>query len=111
MAMTSSTTRDSSGALPCRSRVLPCFLSLERGIQGGGERRLAAHQRGPGKLLAVTLAFGDKLQALRRDGEHEGLAVDLDFALQRLVELRCHRLFAWVDGGDGLIPSSVAIGS
>src|SRR5262245_50089547 len=65
-------------------------LSVERRVQGGGQGRFATHQGGPGELLPLAPALGDELETLRRDREHIGLALDLDLALQRLVELRCH---------------------
>src|SRR5688500_1383733 len=87
MSMTSSATRQLSGALPCRSRV----LALERGIEGHGERRLTADQRAPGQLASLALALRHQLEPLGADRQHVGLAVNLQFPLQRLVELCCHR--------------------
>ena len=57
-----------------------------------GERRLPADERLPGDLLAFAPALRHEFHALRIDGQHVRLAVDLDFALERFVELRRHRL-------------------
>src|SRR5687767_11730983 len=81
MSISSSATRQSSGALPCRSPGLP----LEGGIQGGGERRVPVHQGEPRQLLAFAPAFGGELQALGGQRQHVGLAPDEQLALQRLV--------------------------
>src|ERR1043166_2172768 len=86
MSMMSSATRASSGALPCRSAL----LAREGGIQRSRERRLAAHQRLPGELQALALAFGDELQAFGAEGQHVGRAVDRQFAPQRLVQFGRH---------------------
>src|SRR6185295_8336864 len=65
-------------------------LALERGVQRGGERRFAAHERVPAELVALTLAFWYELQPPGRDRQHIRLARDLDLALQRPVEPGCH---------------------
>src|SRR3954468_13832244 len=90
MSMMSSATRHSSGAAPCRSLAPRSFLSLERGIERGSERRFAVDERIPAELLALSLALRHELQPLGRDGEHVGPARDLDLALQRFVEPGCH---------------------
>src|SRR5687768_10612467 len=81
MSISSSATRQSSGALPCRSPDLP----FEGGIQGGRERCISVHQREPRKLLAFAPAFGGELQSLGGKRQHVGLARHEQLALQRPV--------------------------
>src|SRR5205814_7807630 len=81
MSMIRSAARASSGALPCRSRL----LARQRGIERGGERGLAAHQGLPRELEPFSLALRHELQPLRADGQHVGLALATHLALQRLV--------------------------
>src|SRR5687767_1165267 len=83
-SMRSSATALLSGAAPCRS------LLLDRGIERRGERGVAADQGFPGELQAVALAFRHELHAGRVDGQHVGLPVDIDLALQGLVQFGGH---------------------
>src|SRR5687767_13878289 len=83
-SMRSSATGLLSGAAPCRS------LFLDRGIERSRKRGVAADERLPRELQAIALALGHELQPLRADGQHVGLAVDVDFPLQVLVELGRH---------------------
>src|SRR5688500_17427774 len=100
MSMMISATRHSSGALPCRSFVLPAFLPLERGIQRRGESGIAAHHSIPGELLSLALALRHELQPLGRKGNDVGPAVDGDLALERLFELCCHsERNSWTSAG------------
>lgn len=39
----------------------------------------------PSQLMAFPFSFRHELQSIRRDREHEGLAVDSQFALEGLV--------------------------
>src|SRR5438105_2769489 len=86
MSMMSNATRESSGALPCRSPR----LARDRGIQGSSEGRLAADQRLPGELEPVALAFRHELESLGADGQHVGLPLDRDFPPQRLFQFCSH---------------------
>src|SRR5204862_4649810 len=86
MSMIRSAARASSGALPCRSRL----LARERGIERGGERGLAAHQGLPRELEPFSLALRHELQPLGADGQHVGRALDTHLAFERLVEFGGH---------------------
>src|SRR6185437_760761 len=66
---------------------LRLFARLVRLNGNGG---LPANQILPGQLLSLAPPFLGELQALGRDRQHVGLAADVDFALQNLVELCCH---------------------
>src|SRR5688572_18371036 len=83
-SMRSSATALLSGAAPCRS------LLLDRGIERGSERGVAADQGFPGELEPIALALRHELHARRVDGQHVRLAVDIDLALQGLVQFGGH---------------------
>src|SRR5687768_17902685 len=106
MARAARRARGSSRSPPSKSKALimsmtrRALVGLERGIQGGGQRRLAAHKRAPGELQALALALGHQLEAIRGERQHVGLALDRDFAPYRLFELRCHSCpNSWTSAG------------
>src|SRR6185503_5696936 len=93
-SMRSSATGDLSGAAPWRS------LFLERGIEGSGERGVAADEVLPCNLDAVALALGHDLHALGADRDHVRLLGDHHLAFQRLFELCRHRSRkSWTSSG------------
>src|SRR5688572_32477942 len=93
-SMSSSATRHLSGAAPCRS------LPLERGMEGGCERGVAADERLPCQLDSFAPSFGNELHAGGADRQHVRLAVDLHLAPERFFELRCHScLNNWMSAG------------
>src|SRR5258708_22602218 len=61
-------------------------IGRKRGVQRRRERRFSAGDRGPGELDALALALLDQLEALGRDGQGVLLAVQLELALERLLE-------------------------
>src|SRR5258706_10104075 len=62
------------------------------GVQRCGERRVPAGDRGPGELDALALALLDQLEAHGGDGERVLLAVQVELALERLVEFGGHSI-------------------
>src|SRR5688572_4074453 len=83
-SMRSSATGLLSGAAPCKS------LLLERGIERGGERNIAAHEVLPCNFDAFALALGHELHAFRADRQHVGLAVELELTPERPFQLGRH---------------------
>src|SRR5690606_14765290 len=80
--------RRASG-FPART-IRPCWTrrrsALQRGLQGGSQRGVAADQVGPGQLQPLALALGHQLQALGADGEGVQLVADGQFATDGLVQ-------------------------
>src|SRR5580704_12419250 len=68
----------------------PSGAAAERQTAAGGRRGIPAEQFLPGEFLAEAFALLGELQALGRERNHVGLAVDFDFALQLLVEFGSH---------------------
>jgi hypothetical protein len=71
-------------------RPLPGLL--QRRIERHRERCLAADEVLPAELVTLTPTLRRELQAVRVDGEHVRLSIDLDFAFEGLVELSRHSL-------------------
>src|SRR3954465_8334427 len=90
--MRSNATEPWSRAPPCTACLLVKSVSARRNgsIQGGGERRFAAYERGPGELEPVPLALRYEFQSFGADGEHVGLLADLHLTSERFLELGCH---------------------
>src|SRR3954462_4018047 len=76
------------------SAMEPPLLSIgvHRGVEVAAQFALAADNRAPGDLLAFAGALGSDLHSFRRNSDRVEFAVELQLALDRLVEFGGHAM-------------------